>query len=183
MTRTKPITLEIGSLSTGSLRVEDILPAMLDALGDLRLSRAERQQVTKITQKWETRPDDIATTPCPCPECSGVENNGDSAEWCLEYDLNETLFDIANAHCPDYCYFGSHPGDGADFGVWPCEEVLEPGPQGGYDGLVYRSTRYCNGPDEPVPLEYTHFLAANDHGNATLYRRAGTRWIACWSIV
>jgi len=182
MSRTKATTLEIGSISTGSLRVQDVLPAVLDALGDLRLSRYERGQVLKIQGHWDRAPDDL-DNPCQCGRCSGVKGNGDSARWCLELDLNEILFDIVNAHCPDYCYFGSHPGDGADFGVWPCEEVLEPGPQGGYDGLVYRSTRYCNGPGEPVPPEYTHFLAANDHGNATLYRRAGTRWVECWSIV
>jgi hypothetical protein len=31
--------------------------------------------------------------------------------------------------------------------------------------------------------DLTHWLHANDHGNATLYRRAGRRWIEVWAVV
>ena len=170
MTRTKPTMLAIGSISTGTLRVEDILPAVLDALGDLRLTREERAVVMQARgelEQWEEFIDD--------PDEGARED--------LETTLYVTLFDIADAHCPDYCYFGGHPGDGADIGVWPAWDSLsgdssDPGYTGGPEGDGYVSdARDTAGPG------HTHALEVNDHGNATLYRRVGTRWVECWSIV
>ena len=33
--------------------------------------------------------------------------------------LIEALLDALQDHCPEFCYFGSTPGQGKDFGVWP----------------------------------------------------------------
>ena len=77
---------------------------------------------------------------------------------------------------------GTLEGDGADFGVWPIRELFEDTHQGGYDGFIYRLAE-GDAPNGAIPADYTHALAVNDHGNATLYRRAGRRWLECWSVV
>ena len=41
----------------------------------------------------------------------------------LAYDL-EALFELLSELAPDGTTFGSHPGDGADFGFWTYEEIL-----------------------------------------------------------
>ncbi len=35
-----------------------------------------------------------------------------------EYFVNEKIWDVMQELAPEGCYFGAHPGDGADFGYW-----------------------------------------------------------------
>ena len=43
----------------------------------------------------------------------------------IGFYLDETLIDLLNGIAPTGTFFGSHPGDGADFGFWECEEDEE----------------------------------------------------------
>jgi hypothetical protein len=80
----------------------------------------------------------------------------------------ESLFDALNFFTPEYCYFGSHMGDGSDYGVWICNESLETAIHdheisvisdlSDLDSLLHDNSR--------IPQTA---LLQNDHGNMTLY--------------
>jgi len=88
-----------------------------------------------------------------------------------DYDL-EALFDALNEYCMPYFYFGAHPGDGADFGYWLCEDFKY-----NFDGLKVDDL-------SDIPTGYTgEVLQVNDHGNMTLYYCSLGRLYEIWSIV
>lgn len=163
----RPTTLPTGTISEATLRPEDLIPAYLDALEGLRLSKAERATVRHCRHDWDTL---------------DSETTADYDEQ-IGYVLDELTM-VLESHVPDYCYFGST--DGACFGVWPSREVFEDYSQGGYDGCIYRCTEAFQMPRDVKPSilkPYSHFLSVTDHGNVTLYRRSGNRWIEVWSVV
>ena len=87
-------------------------------------------------------------------------------------DLQE-LFDALHCYSPEGFYFGSHPGDGADYGWWLSESFTED-----FDGLRVDDL-------SDVPRDYFgSILLVNDHGNLSLYTRARNyRLTEQWSIV
>lgn len=151
--RTKPATLPIGTVSEGTLRPEDLLDTFLDAAQELRLTRHERAAVRAIAKRWQEF------------DASAVDTD------VVTDDVTE-LECILSTHVPDYAYFGTLEGDGACFGVWPSFGSLD---DDGIDRVA------------DLPIANSHapltILQVNDHGNATLYRRAGRRWIEVWSVV
>lgn len=82
-----------GSISTGTMRGEDLIPAFADTLarldkaGDYKGLLAEARAISDFAS------DDAGA-------------------------VLEELFDALNSFAPDYGYFGAHPGDGADYGFW-----------------------------------------------------------------
>jgi hypothetical protein len=92
-----PFTL--GSVSTGTLRTQDLLPAFAATLDSLH---AHAHQFTL--------------------EASMVlESNQDGYPEILLTHLTDALQEA----CPPFVFFGAHPDDGADFGFWPDWEALE----------------------------------------------------------
>jgi len=151
------------------MRPEDLIPAFLDAAEELRLSREDRKVVRLLRAE-------LAYLEAHPPAIDPFDDMGDRLS---------DLFDLLDRYTPDYCYFGAHPGDGADYGVWIVEDLLQDTRQGGYDGCVFRADTppYPVGALADLPFDYSHWLHVNDHGNCTLYRRAGRRWVECWSVV
>jgi len=96
------------SISHGTLRTQDLLPAFIDAVRDYAPSHYEAIMVAPFS----FIPDHVL-------------DEGDDAEWWdseeARWKLDE-LTDILNEHAPDGCYFGSHEGDGSDFGFWQAQE-------------------------------------------------------------
>jgi hypothetical protein len=89
----------------------------------------------------------------------------------------DALIDIASNHAPDMCYVGTLEGDGACFGVWPSWDRIS---EAEHDGDLVRLTDLSE-LDNRTPY---YILLVSDHGNATLYRRAGNgHLIQLWSVV
>lgn len=100
MTTTKQF--QLGSISTGSLRTEDLLPAFADtcrSLGNPGLTvLGEAYMLINGGEDWD---DDLAI------------------------ELLQDLTDVLQELCPPFVVFGAHEGDGADFGFWPDHDALE----------------------------------------------------------
>lgn len=94
-----------GTVSWGTMREQDLIPSFLDALGYFNKRKAMALASEIPQDAWEN--DDH--------EYWGSEN----AQWLLE-----DLFNELDSYAPRNHYFGSHPGDGSDYGFWPCEDVF-----------------------------------------------------------
>ena len=101
-------TAEPGTVVRGTLRREDIFPAVIRCLFEL-----DREQC----REFEKANPDLLQALCD-KECGIPTDWWDSEEASF---VMEELSDLLNGYAPEGHYFGAHPGDGSDFGFWPCE--------------------------------------------------------------
>lgn len=96
-----------GTVSHGTMRNVDLIPAFLDVLRACNAPEYEQ----------------ILMQPFPIPPSAALEDPRDDW-WDSERadQFMEELFDVLNHYAPEGHYFGAHPGDGSDFGFWPSEE-------------------------------------------------------------
>jgi hypothetical protein len=146
----------IGSVSCGTMREEDLIPCFLRELESQRpLKRAHRKLIREIKRRMQAE------------DYYGSDDAG--------YDLNDELFDALNEYCLPYFYFGSHPGDSADYGYWLSEDFQEQFKDDG--GLIVADT-------SDVPRNYSgEVLLVNDHGNMTLFTYSRGKSREEWAIV
>jgi len=157
MTRRKPRYLPLGSISTGTLRNEDIIPELLDLGNEVRMNSADRREWRYLESEYKNE-----------PALLDLEGGSIASEYI------ERLYDLLQAYAPPFCYVGSHPGDGADIGVWVSEDILQGNPHDDNDG-VERSS------ESGKPSKgYEFRLWISDHGNATLYDHNGRE---VWGVV
>ncbi len=97
-------------ISDATLRSQDLAEAFISALEAL-----EHESAPAWRREWAALVDEAGGDP------ETVEDDPERAG-ALGYLINEELADALNEHAPEGYYFGSHPGDGACFGFWPCEE-------------------------------------------------------------
>ena len=146
----------MGSISSGTMRGEDLIPEFLWELHGL--AKTHGKHVDKATRRGHLR---------LCREIQGRINNEHnyySNSDATDYDL-ESLFDALGEYAGPYFYFGAHPGDGADYGFWLSDTF------GDYDfeGLKVSDL-------SEVPKDYAgEILHINDHGNMSLYNKARTQ--------
>lgn len=94
------MTAELGSVSTGTLRNEDLIPIFYSLLVDLGGD-----------------PDILDLAYDPDRATDEEYFNSEDAGWDVA-----ALMDALSDHAPDGAYFGAHPGDGADFGFWTIDD-------------------------------------------------------------
>lgn len=91
----REIRFDLGSVSHGTMRDEDLLESFLEWLESVDY---------KEFRMW-------------------MEDNTDEDGRIVwdEWTVPE-LFDLLDSYAPEGYYFGAHPGDGSDYGFWECEE-------------------------------------------------------------
>jgi len=102
---TKP---EIGTISHGTLRPEDLIPAFLGTLRDCSPAHAARIVHDHGEDFIES-----------CVTGLGPQN---PSEFASQSYLLDDLFDALSDIAPEGAYFGTIEGDGSDFGFWQNDE-------------------------------------------------------------
>jgi len=154
---------DIGTISHGTMRAEDLInPFALTLEALAKINNVEAEHAPLIKEAFDLEYD--AEEDCYRDE--------DAAD-----DVLESLFDALNEFAPPYCYFGAHPGDGADYGFWPCEDFQ----QYMRDSDVLQVSDTSEIPDDYIG----EVLHVNERGNATLYvtDEGSTDLREIWSIV
>jgi len=117
---------ELGTVSHGTLRVQDLLPAFLDTLSQLDPAGYSKL-ILELDKEYQR------FVPCAPPVgiacygggyCKGLDLCDDDTWWSSERadELLRAVFDALDELAPEGACFGSHPGDGSDFGFWPIED-------------------------------------------------------------
>lgn len=146
-------TARFGSISSGTLRSEDLVPAFAAEIKRLRgaLPLALSREVRAFNAgKYDT-------------------DHG------CDVELVNELCDALQEYAPDYGYFGAHPGDGADFGFWLSEDWQRSARDDGALEVADTSEVPANYSGLVVHI--------NDHGNATLYAARKGKLREVWSVV
>lgn len=101
----------------------------------MKTSEANIEDLRNQTVSWGThRPDDLIPKFLAVLKEYGkeaydkyVSENPEVEDWKMLDDetkgwVVDELFDLLDGIAPEDCYFGAHPGDGADFGFWQVDE-------------------------------------------------------------
>jgi hypothetical protein len=153
----------IGSVSHDTMRPDDLIPAFLGALAELDPDKEKAirtdEDNSAVFAILDTEDD------------KREDSDGEELDWFL----NEVLFDLLNNYAPPYFYFGSHPGDGCDYGFWLSEGFEQDFEDN--EGLRVSDT-------SEVPADYSgEVLHVSDHGNPTLYSAEDGKLTEVWALV
>lgn len=143
----------IGSISTGTLRNEDLLEAFADELERIEKGTVSSEAISALIENARELLD-------PTVMYELLQEDGP--------DLVNELQDALNDYAPPFCYFGTLEGDGADFGFWPDHETI--------NELISDSQEYGTTPSHLnhnvtyINIDEGVFIEVNDHGNLTISR-------------
>ena len=137
---------QLGSISTGTLRTQDLLEAFHSTIA-------------------------ASGTPPALAEDGYIDGGARYSDG----ELLEVYTEQLESLCPPFVYFGTHPGDGADFGFWPDmdrlnEEIQWVKQTPASDEVVLDD----NDPNNPI------IVHVSDHGNVTVMDMERN---VLWSVV
>ncbi len=154
---------EIGSVSEGTLRDDDLLSSFADHLECLTCEAIDAHDIDGIVAKAHFK---LVTDARRM--IADIEKYQDQPDTFPDYsDVPEVIADLVDAldaFAPPCAYFGAIDGDGACFGYWPCD-VADMEREGDLIRL-----------DELPDM----IAVVNDHGNVTLYAIEAKE---LWSVV
>ena len=101
------MTFQLGTVSHGTLRAQDLIPAFLSALDGLRQPIPGNIEATKYMEYAGGTFDAIVS--------DDEDFFWDSED--AQYDVSD-LMEALNNNLPPYVYFGTQEGDASDFGFW-----------------------------------------------------------------
>ncbi|MEE9186643.1 MAG: hypothetical protein V3U10_01265 [Bacteroidota bacterium] len=160
------MTTEIGSVSHGTMRNDDLIPTFVEALDNLKESESLSDSPDKERYgRLDTMLSEIEQR---------MEREDYYASEDAGYDL-EALFEALNEYAPPFCFFGAHEGDGTDYGFWPSNDAIE---DAIHDGEIVKVDA---GDEWPEDMSADYVIEVNDHGNMALYDAQARREL--WSIV
>lgn len=170
--------LNIGPIIEGTMRAEDTLPALADALESVATAPGTVRDDSELTAIEDARrvADRLDNE---------VTHDADAHEAASE--VFEDLIEYLQGFAPDYTRVGTLDGDGASLGVWPDWEQIE---MDQHDGELIRIDAGEERP-EPEPDGPVAILEVTDHGNCALFLRVPNadcepprdEWREVWSIV
>jgi hypothetical protein len=142
---------QLGSISHGTLRTQDLLPVFLEtfmALGGNVPADLECGSYIEYLN-W------------PNPETTACDE--DDKFWASEdamWDM-EALTDGLNNLCPSFVYFGTLEGDGSDFGFWVDRDALD-------EAITQHDVPNPDRDGCQVLEDYNVIVQVSDHGNVTM---------------
>jgi len=99
-----------GSVSHGTMRDEDLIPAFMSVLDHCWPVKAKALRAShRNIFRWLA---------AGAPSYSYKSKAGQNFDLSLSDFVNESLFNALDQCAPRGHYFGAHPGDGSDYGFW-----------------------------------------------------------------
>ena len=144
---------QLGSISTGTLRPEDLIPAFNNAL-------------TQMHDGHYCDIDEMMNDEAGNAAEFGKQPSHDE----LQRRVVDRLMDELDDACPPFVYFGTLEGDGADFGFWPDIETI----QEIVNIAECDASQGISCPDDGVIVQ------VSDHGNVTVMDMERN---VLWSVV
>ena len=154
MKTTTLLTASLGTVSHGTLRTEDLLSEFISELewqmarnGDFFSSPenfGERDRLSNILGEAQAQ----------------YSEDGETLEdYEAADEVVESLQESLSTFAGPYCYFGTHEGDGSDFGFWPSSYDIDELPTVEDSDAAIELGEDCK--------------SVNDHGNVTVYSGSG----------